>query len=131
MGAAAIGAATGSAVVIVGLPPSGGAPSATAKPELVLTSDDILYSVALSPDGRRIAAGGRSETVYVWSLPGGTIANVLRMASGPRACCLQTACIMATAWVGPNAVLSGGYGGNATLWSLAPSLLDGNSDRPV
>ena len=91
--------------------------------EQVLKTSDVLYTVALSANGERVAAAGRSETVTIWSLPAGTVEFVLTAARGPRACSLQTACIMAVAWADANMVLAGGYGGNLDLWTLAPSLL--------
>ena len=45
-------------------------------------AEDVIYALALSPDGKLLAAGGADNQVYVWSLPDNKLTAVIKEHSG-------------------------------------------------
>jgi len=71
---------------------------------------DNYRCVAISPDGKRVAAGSGDKSVWVWSFE----------PNGPKPLLLKghTAAVAGVVFAGPDSVLSGGADGTVRQWDL-------------
>jgi WD40 repeat protein len=80
---------------------------ATGREVVALASKDTLFSVAYSPDGMRLAAGGKEGVLRVWTAAGGKELHAIRQGGT-----LQSVCFSPTG----ARIASAGYQNGTIVW---------------
>jgi len=86
--------------------------------------DDTVFCVAISPDGRRVAAGGGDKSIFIWSVdqPGSPSIRL----NG------HTAAVSHVVFLPPGDVLlSGSHDGTLRIWDSKTGASKGSSRSPV
>lgn len=94
------------------------------------THNQTLYAVCLN--GKFLAAAGSGEAIRVWdSQAPWTLLHYLTLPRHPAGCCLATNCLLTLDWWGEDSarLVSGGYDGVVTVWTLAHRLEEGDDDK--
>jgi len=88
----------------------------------IQTKDRTLYTLCMNE--RFLAAAGSGESIMVWDRDLWTMLHYLPLQRPPSGCCLATNCIMTLDWFHEDSgiLVSGGYDGVVTMWTLANRL---------
>lgn len=89
------------------------------KQKTIQTNNQTLYALCIN--ARFIAAAGSGEVIMVWDRDLWTLSHYLPSERHPSSCCLATNCIVTLDWFHEDSgvLISGGYDGAVTLWTLA------------
>ena len=88
----------------------------------IQTDDQTIYTLCLNE--RFLAAAGSGESIMVWDRDTWTMLHYLPLQRTPSGFCLATNCIMTLDWFHDDSqiLISGGYDGTVTMWTLANRL---------
>jgi len=92
------------------------------KMKSIQTNDQTIYTLCLNE--RFLAAAGSGESIMVWDRDTWTMLHYLPLQRPPSGCCLATNCILTLDWFLDDSqiLISGGYDGTVTMWTLANRL---------
>mmetsp|Transcript_13017 Transcript_13017/g.36642 ORF Transcript_13017/g.36642 Transcript_13017/m.36642 type:complete len:484 (-) Transcript_13017:297-1748(-) len=94
-----------------------------ARIKTIQTNNSTLYTVCIN--ARFVAAAGSGESIMVWDRESWSLVHYLPLQKEhPSSCCLATNCIMTLDWFHEDSgiLVSGGYDGVVTLWTMANRL---------